>query len=307
MPILQTVPWRVQFFERIACPDDVIIPTDDPECWELYPAYRWIYDKLFIARSQGLASGTHENVPQRFPVFAKPAINLAGMGLGSRVIGSLGEFEALCPPGHMWMEFLEGEHVSTDCALAAGKLFWMRHATGIPWHRGMFRHWVIRQELDTSLARYLEDWIARHMAGYTGMLNFETIGGRIIEAHVRFTDQWCDLYGEGWLDAMVGLYASGKWRFESRGEPEGYSVPLFARHGVVPDHPPADMQATIRARPHVSSLQITFHPSKPGAAHPMPPGGFRLAIVNCTDLEAGKQARRDLAKAFPGVETILPE
>ena len=34
-------------------------------------------------------------------------------------------------------------------------------------------------------------------AGYTGMVNFETIGGRIIEAHLRFADQWPDLYGGG--------------------------------------------------------------------------------------------------------------
>ena len=37
----------------------------------------------------------------------------------------------------------------------------------------------------------------KHLAGYTGMLNLETIGGTIIEAHLRFADQWPDLYGAG--------------------------------------------------------------------------------------------------------------
>ena len=41
----------------------------------------------------------------------------------------------------------------------------------------------------------------KHLAGYTGMLNLETIGGTIIEAHLRFADQWPDLYGPGWVDA----------------------------------------------------------------------------------------------------------
>ena len=27
------------------------------------------------------------------------------------------------------------------------------------------------------------------------MINLETIGGRIIEVHLRFADQWPDLYG----------------------------------------------------------------------------------------------------------------
>ena len=35
------------------------------------------------------------------------------------------------------------------------------------------------------------------------MMNFETIGGKIIEAHLRFADQWCDLNGKGWIEAMV--------------------------------------------------------------------------------------------------------
>jgi hypothetical protein len=50
--------------------------------------------------------------------------------------------------------------------------------------------------------------------------------------------------------------------------------------------------------PDVSSVQITFHADRPAAAHPMPPGGFRLAIVNCLDLEAGREARARLAKFF---------
>ena len=45
------------------------------------------------------------------------------------------------------------------------------------------------------------------------MLNLETIGGTIIEAHLRFADQWPDLYGPGWVDALVRLYEQGEWDF----------------------------------------------------------------------------------------------
>jgi hypothetical protein len=31
----------------------------------------------------------------------------------------------------------------------------------------------------------------------------------------------------------------------------------------------------------------------------MPPGGFRLAVINATDLDKGHAARRALAMAFP--------
>jgi len=39
----------------------------------------------------------------------------------------------------------------------------------------------------------------------------------------------------------------------------------------------------------------------------MPPGGFRLGIVNGWDLQACFAARIALAAAFPGVEVMLPE
>ena len=44
-------------------------------------------------------------------------------------------------------------------------------------------------------------------------MNLETIGGTIIEAHLRFADQWVDLYGPGGLASMVELYSHGRWRF----------------------------------------------------------------------------------------------
>ena len=50
--------------------------------------------------------------------------------------------------------------------------------------------------------------------------------------------------------------------------------------------------------PGVSSVQITFHQDKAPEAHAMPPGGFRLAIVNCWDLAAGKAGREKLRSYF---------
>jgi hypothetical protein len=307
MPICERDPWRLQYFENVPCPDDVLIPTDDPDCWNWYPEHRWIYDKLRIAASQGLGCGPHGVSPEVYPVFSKPIMNLKGMGIGSRVIASPADFDRHYQPGHMWMELLAGPHVSTDCAVLRGNAVWQRHAVGDPWIDGMFKHWTIHAGVQPELERYLGDWVERFMTGYTGMMNFETIGGRIIEAHLRFADQWCDLYGPGWVEALVGLYAEGMWNFDDTRRRDGFSVPLFARHGSGFSHPPPELQARLRALPRVNSLQITFHETKAAADHPMPPGGFRLGIVNCTDLSAGKAARRALAAAFPQEWVILPE
>jgi hypothetical protein len=306
MPVCEADPWRYQFFEGIPCPPDIRIPTEDADAWNWYPRHRWVYDKLKIADSQGLDCGPHGVAPRAYPVFSKPATNLKGMGVGSRVIANAREMDEHYTPGHFWMTLLDGEHVSTDCAVVDGKPCWWRHATGVPFEHGMFDYWTVHAAGRPALERYLGDWLTAHMRGYTGMLNFETIGGRIIEVHLRFADQWPDLYGEGWIEALIGLYARETWRFKDANRVDGYSAALFGAHGIRYRHPDPMLVAVVRARPAVSSVQITFHENRPAADHAMPPGGFRLAIVNSTNRAAAFAARRDIARAFPSQSLLWP-
>jgi hypothetical protein len=296
MPFCEADPWRLQYFEGVECPAALRIPTEDPDAYEWYPAQRWIYDKLRLCSSQGIACAPHGVIPPRFPVFSKPITNLRGMGVGTRVLRNLEDYRRHLKPGHFWMTLLEGEHVSSDIAVVKGKALWWRHCCGVPAAEGTFDYWTIEAGRRPALDTYLGGWVAQHLATYTGMLNFETIDGRIIDAHLRFADQWPDLYGEHWLDAVVGLYARGRWSFAEAERSNGYSVALFGPHGRQFPYPPAQLVATVRRMRQVTSVQITFHQDRPAAAHPMPPGGFRLAIVNCRDLEAGRAARALLAQ-----------
>ena len=300
MPICEADPWRLQYFADIPCPPEVMIPTEDADCWSWYPRFRWVYDKIAVAHSQGLAAAPHAVMPEKFPVFSKPITNLRGMGVGSRVIADAAEYKASLTAGHMWMTLLEGEHVSTDVAMAEGIPCWWRHTTGEPAPGGTFDHWIIHAAARPELEAACGAWAERHLAGYTGMLNLETIGGRIIEAHLRFADQWPDLYGAGWVDAVIGLYGGARWRFADTDRRDGYSLVLFGPHGRRYRHPPAALAAAIRRKRGVSSLQITFYENRPPATHAMPPGGFRLAIVNAHDLAAGEAARAMLARALLG-------
>jgi hypothetical protein len=305
MPFCEADPWRLQYFADVACPPEVRIPTEDPDAYAWNPRQRWVYNKLRIAESQGLRCAPHGVCPPEFPVFSKPITNLQGMGVGSRVLADLEHYRRSMTPGHFWMTLLEGEHVSTDVALVRGSAQWWRHCRARAAAGGTFDHWVIEGPARPRLEAYLGEWASRHLSDYTGMLNLESIGGRIIEAHLRVADQWPDLYEAGWLEAVVGLYAHGEWRFAAGARREGYSLALFAPHGRKYRHPPEQLVAAVRGMPQVTSVQITFHEDRPAAAHAMPPGGFRLAVINCLDLEVGRAARRALAGAFR-LEEALP-
>ncbi len=300
MPICEADPWREQYFTAAACPPGIRIPTEDADAWAWYPAHRWLYDKLSIAHSQGLPAAPHGVMPPAFPVFSKPIVNLRGMGTGSRVIADAASYLAALTPGHFWMQLLRGTHVSSDAAVQGGRAVWWRHATGIPRPGGTFDRWVVHAAPRPRLEAACATWIAANLPGYTGMLNLETIGGRIIEAHLRFADQWPDLYGPGWVDALIGLYAEGQWRFADTARTTGFSLALFGPNGRRYRHPPPALTAELAARPGISSIQITFHEDRDPATHAMPPGGFRVAIVNCTDLAAGRAARTALRRAIIG-------
>jgi hypothetical protein len=298
VPFCEADPWRLQYFEGIGCPAALCVPTEDPDAYEWYPQQRWVYDKLRLCASQGIVCAPHGVEPPRFPVFSKPITNLRGMGVGSRVLRNPLDYRRHLTAGHFWMPLLAGEHVSTDVAVVRGRVMWSRHSRGTPAGQGTFDYWTIEATRRPALEACLADWLARYIGSYTGMMNFESIGGRIIDAHLRFADQWPDLYGRSWLEAVVRLYECGVWSYQEPSRSDGYSVALFGPHGREYQHPPAVVLAEVRRMAQVSSVQCTFHADRPAAAHPMPPGGFRLAIVNCHTLEAGRAARALLARAF---------
>jgi hypothetical protein len=298
MPICEADPWRLQYFEHGECPPGVNIPTEDSDAWLWYPDQRWVYDKLAIACSQGIDAAPHGVPPPRFPVFSKPITNLRGMGIAGRVLHSPSDYAQSLTAGHMWMTLLQGRHVSSDVAVVAGIPRWWRHVTGEPSGEGTFDHWTVHAAPDPAIETYCGEWIRAHLAGYSGILNIETIGGRMIEVHLRMSDQWPDLYGAGWVAAVIRLYHQGVWEFGDHGRREGYSAVLFGPHGRRYCHPPPALIDQVRDTPGVSSVQITFHEDKEPERHAMPPGGFRLAIVNAWSLPAALAGREMLRNHF---------
>ncbi len=298
MPIHERDPWRLQYFAEVDCPADVHVPTDDIDAHRFNPRHRWIYDKLLVARSQGLACGLHDCPPARYPVFCKPVTNLHGMGVGASVLRGDLDFRHRCRPGDFWMKYLTGAHVSSDWAVLRGEIAWCRHTRGMPAVGGTFDYWRIEAGSRPRLEAYCRAWIRTHLADYTGMVNIETIGGRIIEAHLRFSDQWPDLYGPRWVDAVVRLYAQQRWEYSDADRVDGYSVVLFGPHGRSYRHPGPEAMDAYRTQAGITSVQITFFEDRPAQAHAMPPGGFRLAVINGFDLEAGLRLRETMAREF---------
>jgi hypothetical protein len=169
----------------------------------------------------------------------------------------------------------------------------------------MFDTWTVHAARDREIEDYCGGWIAEHLAAYTGMLNLETIGGRIIEAHLRLSDQWPDLYGQGWIEAFVGLYRDRIWRYADADRRDGFSLVLCGPANRSYHHPPDQLLGEVKRMPGISSVQITFHKNRAAALHAMPPGGFRVAVINAFDRSLGEAAREVLRGFFLGPEPAV--
>ena len=288
VPICEIDPWRTQYFESVPCPADVFIPTEDSDGWMWNPAHRWVYDKLAVALSQGLEAAPHGVAPQNYPVFSKPIYNLKGMGVGSRALLSPDDYASRLPArsflddaarrrpcqqrrraGRRRADMVAPRDAALPAALAlstTGRSHAMPSPAVEDWCGAWCRKHLQRLHRTCSTSR-------RSAAASSRCICASPINGPISTARA-------------WVEALVRLYAKGEWPFDDRQRRTGYSVVLFSPHGRRYRHPPADLQHEIAAMPGVSSLQITFHEELPPGRHAMPPGGFRVAIVNCWDRAA---------------------
>lgn len=307
MPILYRDPWRQQFFDHVSCPEGVVVPVKDYDAYLSYPKFRWTYNKLLVAERQGLLCAPHGVTPLDFPVFSKPIYNLNTMGADSRTLRNISEYREHRKAGHMWSELLVGDHISTDVLVRDGTVLWHSHTQGHPLEEGTFDRWDVNVQYHENLAQYLQGFIKKHFGGFSGPMNLETIGGKIIEIHLRFSDQWPDLYPPDFMEAVVRLSAGPFFMGDQAlpTQPIGYSVVLFERRGRSHWKKPSarEIQSLLRLY-KISSVQMPFDEEQPAEQHSMPPGGFRLAVINGFSLEECVKAREHLAESFKQVNAF---
>ena len=297
MPFLGVDSWRWQYFRHSeSCPDNVIVPIDDATAWELHPSTAGSTTSCAICETQGLPSGPHGTSPPQFPVFSKPIYNMRGMGR---------------QPRHRHRAGLRGIAAArpyVDAALrGAAYQHRYRHGQGrdrlVPaYHRRRRRSRHLRL-LDRACeaearARGLSWRVARPQP-------------RRLHRHRQFRDDRRPHHRVP--SAHVGAVArSQRSGMARRGRPAlcrrrlalRRGAParlqrrvLFGEHGIAWDIDRSAVRGLLRI-PGISSIQITFDNSIPQASHAMPPGGFRLAIVNCWDLAAGEKVRGLLKDLF---------
>lgn len=166
-----------------------------------YPQDRHLYNKLALSRILGYTCGTG-HIPYSGMWIVRPVINLEGMGLDATIQHY--EAGASIPQGMFYCEVFTGRHITIDYVLENG--VWKQTDTfegfNTPDNLIQFSRWT-RVDFPYHLPLLLRSVEAKH-------INIETIGGNIIEVHLRgnpdpvmYDDFW-PIWSEGQQRPMDG-------------------------------------------------------------------------------------------------------
>jgi len=274
MPFIGVLPERAHVFNAAPKRD---IAVSDAAAWRLNPDHRHVYDKLALALDAQLLAAPcgvdprDYGLPRDRLVFVKPIINLAGMALKARAVRA---DAVVVDPGCFWCEHLIGAQTSTDCLVRDGEPVWLAHtaASAEKSHQRPI-YWEVGASLPDVDAIVVE-WVRRNLAGYTGICNLELIGGRPIEAHLRGSNGFFDLYGADFIPAW-GALVDGERFTPPPPPPGGYVISVFG-HGRVTEQQIAAGEAV--------GVQIQPDLNTPD----------RVAILRCRELAVGMAVRRTL-------------
>lgn len=159
------------------------VPTSDIEAWVANPTHHEIYNKLWIAETQCIPCGPMGIYPSKYPVIFKPIINLYGMSRGIRIVNNDDEYEKYKVDGMFWSDFLTGPQHCVDLVLVDGKIV---YSGALLSHLGPMGSFDYHETLtDYELPDSIRDWISVALDDYTGCVNMDVIGNKIVEVHLR--------------------------------------------------------------------------------------------------------------------------
>lgn len=192
-----------KIYDILKC--DIEIPTNDINAYNMYPKYNFIYNKIFICNYQGIDNAPMPIEPTNYPVIIKPIINIYGMGLNVIKINNEDEFYDNWLNNNFWMEFIEGKHKSYDLIILKGKIVFHTCFIGYKDKKnlGEFRYW---ESIEKKIPKIIKKLVRDKFNNYSGCLNIEMIGKKIIEAHLRMGD--IDLFPT--LEILKGIIETYK-------------------------------------------------------------------------------------------------
>lgn len=167
------------------------MPVFDIKAYERYPDYKYVYDKLWVIKSQGLIGGKLEALKGRenkitYPIFIKPRWgHLSASSKNCFKIKSSEELSKYIEyEDMMWSEFIDANEGMTDYVLLNGRIVHQITYIYSEKQNGFTDDWKYISPTSKPPTNITE-WVNTHMKKFTGVVNVQYRDAKIIEVGLR--------------------------------------------------------------------------------------------------------------------------
>lgn len=167
------------------------MPFFDGACYKRYPRHNFVYDKLWIVKSQGLRGGRLEKLAGKenkmnYPIFIKP--RWGHLSASSKNCFKISSAEDLIKyidyPNMIWSEFIDSKEGMTDYVLIKGQIMHQITYVYSDKQNGFSDDWKYISPKSTPPS-IITEWVKQHMTEFTGIVNVQYRDDKIIEVGLR--------------------------------------------------------------------------------------------------------------------------
>ena len=189
-------PWckRMGFFNPYIDPFDTFIskniPDFDHQAFHKYKKHNFVYDKLWVAKSQGLMCGKlidlKENPNIELPIFIKPRWgHETATSKNCFKIKSWEQIEKYKKiNGMMWSEFINANERMTDYILLNGQIVYQITYEYSDSQNEFIDDWKFISPNNQPIPK-ISEWVNLHLPDFTGAVNVQYRDDKIIEVGLR--------------------------------------------------------------------------------------------------------------------------
>lgn len=198
------------------------MPFYDKECYERYPRFKNVYDKLWVIKTQGLIGGRLEKLKDKedkvkYPIFIKP--RWGHLSASSKNCFKVNDADELSKyidyKNMMWSEFIDATECMTDFILLDGKIVHQITYQYSEKQNGFSDDWKLVSPELTPPPNVVE-WVKIHMKDYTGIVNAQYRDNKIIEIGLRLArggGYVLSTKNESLIKNINNIFIHKKWDF----------------------------------------------------------------------------------------------
>jgi len=285
------------------------MPFFDKACYERYPRYQNVYDKLWIMKSQGLPAGRLEKLKGKenkvqYPIFIKP--RWGHLSASSKNCFKISNAEELTKyinyPNMMWSDFIDASEIMTDFVLLNGKIVYQMTCIYSEKQNGFSDDYkYISPEAEPP--HNVTEWVKHHLSEHTGIVNVQYRDHKIIEVGLRLARGGAYLVStenEALINNVNNIFIKREWNYNLTEEMKYkpfYVYKCFTQLPIIYLFPQKLVDWFVKKRTRRPFYEYYFEPT--GQT------GMVFFQFMDDDFDKGMQTKKEIEKIFERAQILM--